>query len=129
LSYSSGVENLYRQLLAQCTESRLQLIKPRAVPQSSKRSTSDLSAFPLCQRHHRTGDDSIHKLGQAVFQDVHVRIAEIIRRLTAKPKIMIKDGCFVAELNQQTYLLGGTGLGLESALRRLRRIRYQEVVA
>jgi hypothetical protein len=99
-------------------------------PHGLGQKSSDLSAIPLCQRHHRTGDDSIHKLGPAVFQDVHeIRIAEIVRRLTAKPKIIVKDGCFVAELNQQTYLLGGTGLGLESALRRLRRIRYSEVVA
>jgi hypothetical protein len=33
--------------------------------------SSDLCAIPLCARHHRTGDDSYHKLGPRKFAEVH----------------------------------------------------------
>jgi hypothetical protein len=33
------------------------------------------SAIPLCYKHHRTGQDSYHKLGPRRFSDVHISIS------------------------------------------------------
>ena len=39
----------------------------------------------LCARHHRTGDDSYHKLGPRKFSEVHhLNILAIIARLNTK---------------------------------------------
>ena len=59
-------------------------IAPHGLGQKS----SDLSAIPLCGRHHRTGDDSYHRLGPRKFAQVHqLDIRAIVARLSAKPFI------------------------------------------
>ena len=40
-------------------------------PHGLSQKSSDLSAIPLCARHHRTGMDSYHKLGPRKFSEVH----------------------------------------------------------
>ena len=40
-------------------------------PHGVSQKSSDWSAVPLCARHHRTGDDSYHKLGPRKFSEVH----------------------------------------------------------
>jgi hypothetical protein len=48
--------------------------------------SSDLSAIPLCVKHHRTGDHSYHKLGPRKFSNVHeLNIQAIVARLSSKP--------------------------------------------
>ena len=51
-------------------------------PHGLSQKSSDLCAIPLCVRHHRTGDDSYHKLGPLKFAEVHkLNILAIVARL------------------------------------------------
>src|SRR5947208_7204919 len=69
----------------------------------------DSSAIPLCAKHHRTGNDSYHRLGPRKFSKTHnLDIPAIVRRLNLKPKIRIEAGCFVIYLEKQKYVLGQT---------------------
>ena len=57
-------------------------------PHGLSQKSSDLCAISLCVRHHRTGDDSYHKLGPRKFAEVHqLNIWTIVARLSAKPWI------------------------------------------
>ena len=95
---------------------------PRGLSQKS----SDLSAIPLCVRHHRTEDDSYHKLGPRKFSEVHhLDIPAIIARLSAKPRIRVESGAFVGRLGGQEYELGTTEAGLAWAIRRMSAIRRE----
>lgn len=60
---------------------------PRGLGQKS----SDYSCIPLCRRHHRTGNDSIHSLGPWKFADAH----------------KLDVAALVAQLNQQGLLIPG----------------------
>ena len=40
-------------------------------PHGLGQKASDLQSIPLCGRHHRTGQDSLHKLGPVKFQATH----------------------------------------------------------
>jgi hypothetical protein len=83
----------------------------------------DTSAIPLCVRHHRTGNDSYHKLGPRRFAQVHdLDILAIVRRLNTKPTIRIEGGVFVGHLEDQEYRLGPITEGLEPAIRKAIRL-------
>jgi hypothetical protein len=44
--------------------------------------TSDFSAVPLCSSHHRTNQDSYHRLGEAQFEQVHqIDLRELVIEL------------------------------------------------
>ena len=89
---------------------------PRGIGQKS----SDLSAIPLCHRHHRTGNDSYHKLGQRRFAEVHnLDIPEIVRRLSARPAIHVESGAFVGYLNDQQFVLGFVRDGVAPAVKKM----------
>jgi hypothetical protein len=89
---------------------------PRGLGQKS----SDFSAIPLCVRHHRTGDDSYHKLGPRKFSEVHhLNIPAIVARLNAKPCIRVESGAFVGRFGDQEFELGSTEAGLARAIRRM----------
>jgi hypothetical protein len=76
-------------------------------PHGLGQKSSDLSAIPLCARHHRTGDDSYHKLGPRKFAEVHqVNLPAIVARLSAKPWIRVDSGTFVGRFGDQEYALG-----------------------
>ena len=95
---------------------------PRGLSQKS----SDLCAIPLCDRHHRTGDDSYHKLGPRRFSEVHhLDIPAIIARLSAKPRIRVESGAFVGRFGDQEYELGSTEAGLARAVRRASELRRE----
>jgi hypothetical protein len=82
--------------------------------------SSDRSAIPLCARHHRTGNDSYHKLGPAKFAQVHrLSIREIVARLSAKPRIRVECGTFVGRFGEEEYKLGSVKDGLAQAIRRM----------
>lgn len=89
---------------------------PRGLGQKS----SDFSAIPLCRRHHRTGDDSYHKLGPRRFAQVHnLDIPTIVRRLSAKPVIRVEEGAFIGYLNDDQFVLGFVQDGVAPAVKKM----------
>ena len=89
-------------------------------PHGLSQKSSDLCAIPLCVRHHRTGDDSYHKLGPRKFAELHqLNIPVIVARLSAKPLIQVESGTFVGRFGDQEYALGPTEAGLARAIRRM----------
>jgi hypothetical protein len=95
-------------------------------PHSLSQKSSDLCAIPLCARHHRTGDDSYHKLGPRKFAEVHeLNIRAIVTRLSAKPWIRVESGTFVGRLGDQEYALGSTEAGVARAIRRMSELRRE----
>jgi hypothetical protein len=95
-------------------------------PHGLSQKSSDLSAIPLCVKHHRTGDDSYHKLGPRKFAAVHqVNIRAIVARLSAKPFIRVQSGAFVGRVGDQEYGLGSTEAGVAGAIRRLTELRRE----
>ena len=95
-------------------------------PHGLSQKSSDLSAIPLCVKHHRTGDDSYHKLGPRKFAEVHqVNIRAIVARLSAKPLIRVESGTFVGRVGDQEYGLGSTEAGVARAIRRMSELRRE----
>ena len=95
-------------------------------PHGLSQKSSDLSAIPLCARHHRTGNDSYHKLGPRKFAEVHqLDIPAIVARLSAKPWIRVEAGVFVGRFGDQEYALGSTKAGLVPAIRRMSQLRRE----
>jgi hypothetical protein len=85
--------------------------------------SSDFSAIPLCEVHHRTGRDSYHRLGARRFSQVHnLDIQDIVGRLSLKPRVRIQGGMFVAHLEGQQYLLGKISNGIAPAIRNMRKV-------
>ena len=95
-------------------------------PHGLSQKSADLSAIPLCARHHRTGDDSYHKLGPRKFAEVHhLNIRVIVARLSAKPLIRVESGSFVGRFGDQEYELGSTEAGLFRAIHRMSELRRE----
>jgi len=98
-------------------------------PHGLSQKSSDLSAIPLCARHHRTGNDSYHKLGPRKFGEVHhLNIRVIVARLSTKPFIRVESGRFVGRFGDQEYDLGSTETGLDRAIRRVSEFRREREV-
>ena len=84
------------------------------------------TAILLCVRHHRTGDDSYHKLGPRKFAEVHqLNILAIVARLSAKPLIRVESGTFVGRFGDQEYELGSTEAGVARAIHRMSELRRE----
>src|SRR5579862_6480900 len=99
-------------------------------PHGISQKSPDSSAVPLCARHHRTGNDSYHRLGPRKFGEVHnVDLANIVRRLTLKPMVRIQNGDFIAHLEGCQYGLGKAKNGIASALRNLQRVCGEDRLA
>jgi hypothetical protein len=97
--------------------SRWQIEAAHTGPHGLGQKSSDLSAIPLCARHHRTGNDSYHDLGPSKFAQVHqLNIREIVARLSGKSRIRIEQGSFVGQLGDEEYKLGPVRAGLARAL-------------
>jgi len=95
-------------------------------PHGLGQKSSDLSAIPLCARHHRTGNDSYHKLGPRKFSEAHqLNIRAVVVRLSAKPSIRVEFGTFVGRIGDQEYALGSTEAGLARAIRRMNEVRRE----
>jgi hypothetical protein len=87
-------------------------------PHGIGQKSPDTSAIPLCAKHHRTGNDSYHRLGPRKFSEKHnLDIPAIVRGLSAKPKIRVEAGRFVAYIEGQKYVLGKTDAGIIPAVR------------
>jgi hypothetical protein len=99
-------------------------------PHGLGQKSADSTAIPLCIRHHRTGNDSYHKLGPRQFAEAHqLEISEILNALNAKPNIRVVAGVFIGNLRDDYYQLGPTHAGLSQALSRmivLRRIAVRQ---
>ena len=95
-------------------------------PHGLGQKSSDLSAIPLCGKHHRTGDDSYHRLGPRRFAEVHqLDIRATVARLSEKPFIRVESGAFVGRFGDQEYELGPTAAGLARAIRRMSQLRRE----
>jgi len=99
-------------------------------PHGLGQKSPDTSAVPLCAKHHRTGNDSYHRLGPRKFGEVHnLDLQAIVRRLNHKPVIRIQQAEFIAYLDGCQYRLGTAEIGLASALRRLRKVCTEDRLA
>jgi hypothetical protein len=95
-------------------------------PHGLSQKSSDLCTIPLCVKHHRTGNDSYHKLGPRRFAEVHqLNLGAITARLSAKPFIKVESGSFVGRFGDQEYALGPTDAGVARAIRRMRELRRE----
>jgi hypothetical protein len=95
-------------------------------PHGLSQKSSDLSAIPLCVRHHRSGDDSYHKLGPRRFAEVHhLNLRAIVARLSEKPLIRVELSRFVGRFGDQEHALGSTEAGLARAIRRMSELRRE----
>ena len=95
-------------------------------PHGLGQKSPDTSAIPLCAKHHRTGNDSYHKLGPRKFSQVHgLDIAEIVRRLSRKPIIRVEACMFVGYIEDEQYILGNIGNGLVPAVQKMIRLRRE----
>ena len=87
-------------------------------PHGLGQKSPDSSAIPLCTKHHRTGDDSYHRLGPRKFAQKHkLDIPAIVRKLNTKPTIRVEAAWFVTYLEEQRYVLGKTETGIRPAVR------------
>ena len=88
-------------------------------PHGLSQKSPDSSAIPLCAKHHRTGNDSYHRLGPRKFSAKHnLDIPALVRRLNTKPAIRIKSGMFIAQLDGQDYAVGKMEAGIKLAVHR-----------
>ena len=89
-------------------------------PHGLGQKSPDSSVIPLCAKHHRTGNDSYHRLGPRRFAELHnLDIPAIVRRLNTKPVIRVEAGGFVGYLEDQQYWLGPTAEGIGPAVRKM----------
>src|SRR6476660_6388414 len=87
-------------------------------PHGIGQKSPDSSAIPLCARHHRTGNDSYHRLGPRKFSEKHnLDIPSIVRMLNSKPSIRVEEGWFVTYLDNRRYILGKVDAGLGAVIR------------
>jgi hypothetical protein len=99
-------------------------------PHGLGQKSPDSSAIPLCARHHRTGNDSYHKLGPRRFSQVHgLDIPAIVRRLSSKPIIRVEAGMFVGYIDNEQYVLGDIAHGIGPAVQRMIRLRTEHSAA
>jgi hypothetical protein len=95
-------------------------------PHGLSQKSSDLCAIPLCVKHHRTGDDSYHKLGPRKFAEVHqLNLGAVVARLSEKPRILVDLGTFVSRFADQEYELGPTEAGMARTIRRMRELQRE----
>jgi len=113
-----------RSLPCSVCRTRWQVEAAHTGPHGIGQKSSDLSAIPLCARHHRTGNDSYHKLGPAKFAEVHRLCSrEIATRLSGKSRIRVESGSFVGRFGDEEYMLGSVGGGLARAIPRMSEFR------
>jgi len=99
-------------------------------PHGLGQKSPDSSAIPLCARHHRTGNDSYHKLGPRKFSQIHgLDIPEIVRRLSRKPIIRVEAGMFVGYTDGEQYVLGIIGSGIVPAVQKMIKLRMKHASA
>ena len=99
-------------------------------PHGIGQKSSDYSAIPLCDKHHRTASDSYHKLGPRKFsQRHHLDVTALVRLLNRKPVIRIEAGRFVGYLDDQPFILGRADGGVGPAVRKMTQLTREDRVA
>ena len=99
-------------------------------PHGLGQKSPDTSAIPLCAKHHRTGNDSYHRLGPRRFAQVHnIDIPALVRRLNMKPMIRVEAGAFVGYLEAEQFWLGSIGEGIAPAVRKVVRMCAEDRLA
>jgi len=97
-------------------------------PHGIGQKSPDSSAIPLCARHHRTGNDSYHRLGPRRFSEKHnLDILSIVRMLNSKPSIRVEEGWFVTYLDNRRYILGKVDAGLGPVIRDALQLRREVI--
>jgi len=80
----AGYLRFIRSLPCACCGSRRGIESAHQGPRGLGQRSSDLSAIPLCQEHHRTGPKAYHRLGPVAFGEVHgIDVTRLIVRLNA----------------------------------------------
>jgi hypothetical protein len=81
----AGYLRFIRGLPCSCCESQRGIEAAHMGPHGMGQKSSDLSAIPLCRKHHRTGADSYHELGPVAFAEAHPKldVTRLIVRLNA----------------------------------------------
>jgi hypothetical protein len=79
----------------------------------------DRQAIPLCGRHHRSGNDSLHSLNRRKFELKHgIDINGIVAMLNAKPRLLIEGNWYVAHIEGFTPVpIGQLDIGIRQAIR------------
>jgi len=54
-----------------------------------------------------------------------LNIQVIVARLSAKPRIRVASGSFVARVDNQEYVLGSTEAGVAQAIRKMSQLRQE----
>ena len=92
-------------------------------PHGLGQKSPDSSAIPLCYKHHRTANDSYHRLGARRFAEAHnLDLPAIVRRLNTKPVIRVAHGTFIGFVNDQSFLLGHVQDGISHAVKQIVRV-------
>ena len=96
-------------------------------PHGIGQKSSDYSAIPLCDKHHRTASDSYHKLGPRKFSQRHsLDVTALVRLLNRKPVIRIEDASFVGYLDDQRFSLGRADGGVGPAVRKMTHLTRED---
>ena len=99
-------------------------------PHGIGQKSSDYSAIPLCDKHHRTASDSYHKLGPRKFSQSHrLDVTALVRLLNCKPVIRIEAGRFVGYLDDHSFNLGRADGGVGPAVRKMTQLTREDRVA
>ena len=87
-------------------------------PHGLAQKASDFMTVPLCLRHHRTGNDSLHKLGRRHFEERHgVDLLGQAERLAQRMQVRIENGMFVGYLQDESIVLSPVQKGLACMVR------------
>ena len=96
-------------------------------PHGLRQKSPDTSVIPLCAKHHRTGNDSYHRLGPKRFAERHnLDIPAIVRRLNTRPSIHVESGLYVAYFAGQNYVVGSIESGIQPAVRKTLQLRRED---
>jgi hypothetical protein len=91
-------------------------------PHGLGQKSSDHSTLPLCRRCHRTGNESLHKLGRSGFEAVHrLNLFRAVETFNQKPTVRVLGGKYVAFIHGEEFVLrpvqDGIGRSVSLALR------------
>ena len=89
-------------------------------PHGLGQKSSDLTAIPLCRKHHRGGNSSYHKLGPRRFAEIHnLNLVELVRKLNTRPAIRVVNGFFIGQLDHDEVFLGPVHDGVSRAAQKM----------
>ncbi|HLG97104.1 MAG TPA: hypothetical protein VKX49_12395 [Bryobacteraceae bacterium] len=79
---------------------------------------SDFRTVPLCLKHHRTGNDSLHKLGRRRFEErFGVDLLKQAERLASKIQVRVENGHYVGYLENEAIPLSPVERGIPAMIK------------